>query len=111
MKSLRQNNPRSLFILSRTTQHPNEGVQEAHGVLSGDIILQPFGEEQRLGAVQSGAMIHACIRPSSGVKVSKNMTDFSHSLSLQATRDGAFSLSRSRWFTDVTGPAYLSSGR
>jgi hypothetical protein len=26
-------------------------------------------------------MIHACIRPPSGVKVSKNMTDFSHSLS------------------------------
>jgi len=30
-------------------------------------------------------MIHACIRPPSGVKVSKIMADFSHSLSLQAT--------------------------
>jgi hypothetical protein len=29
----------------------------------------------------------------------------------QATRDGGFSLSRSRWLTDVTGPACLSSGR
>jgi hypothetical protein len=28
-------------------------------------------------------MIHACIRPPSGVKVSKNMTDFSHSLTNQ----------------------------
>jgi hypothetical protein len=37
---------------------------------------------------------------------SKN--EFSHRLSLQATRDGAFSLSRSRWLADVTGPACLS---
>jgi len=31
--------------------------------------------------------------------------------SLQATRDGALSLSRSRWLADVTSPACLSSGR
>jgi hypothetical protein len=52
-------------------QRPDEGVQEAHGVFGGDVILQPFGEEQRLGAVQSGAMIHACNRPTTGVKVQK----------------------------------------
>jgi hypothetical protein len=37
----------------------NEGVEEARGVFGGDVIFQPFGEEQRLGPVQSGAMIHA----------------------------------------------------
>jgi hypothetical protein len=31
-------------------------------------------------------MVHACIRPPSGVKVSKNMTDFSHSLGAAANR-------------------------
>jgi hypothetical protein len=44
-----------------------------------------------LGAVQSGAMVHACIRPSSGVKVSKNMTAFSHSLAPEPTPVGAVS--------------------
>ena len=29
------------------------------GFSGGDVILQPFGEEQRLGAVQSSAMVHA----------------------------------------------------
>ena len=38
----------------------DEGVQEAHGVFGGDVILQPFGKEQRLGPVQSALMIHAC---------------------------------------------------
>jgi hypothetical protein len=36
-------------------------------------------------------MIHACIRPASGVKVSKNMTDFSHSLGAAGNRHRAFS--------------------
>ncbi len=38
----------------------DEGVQEAHGVFGGDIILQPFGEHQGLGPVQSTSMFHAC---------------------------------------------------
>jgi hypothetical protein len=41
-------------------QAGDEGVEETDGVFGGDIILQPFGKEQRLGAVQSGAMVHAC---------------------------------------------------
>ena len=43
-------------------QRADEGVQEAHGVFGGDVILQTFRKEQRLGAVQSGAMFHACHR-------------------------------------------------
>jgi hypothetical protein len=38
----------------------DEGVQEAHGIFRPDVILQPFGKEQRLGAVQSSPMVHAC---------------------------------------------------
>jgi hypothetical protein len=37
-----------------------------------------------LGTIQSGAMVHACIRQIAGVII-QSMTDFSHSLSLQAT--------------------------
>ena len=37
----------------------NERVKETDGVFGGDIIFQPFREEQRLGAIQTGAMIHA----------------------------------------------------
>ena len=38
----------------------DEGVEEAHGIFGGDVILQPFGKEQALRAVQSSAMIHPC---------------------------------------------------
>ncbi|MGA2281646.1 MAG: hypothetical protein ABSG80_15245, partial [Verrucomicrobiota bacterium] len=41
---------------------------------------QPFGEEQRLGPVQSGTMIHACIRPPSGVNVSNHVPLFTQPL-------------------------------
>jgi hypothetical protein len=49
----------------------NEGIQKAHGVFGSDVILQPFRKHQGLVPIQSGAMIHACIRHPSGVKVSK----------------------------------------
>jgi hypothetical protein len=37
----------------------NEGIEETHGIFRGDIILQRFGKEKRLGAVQARAMVHA----------------------------------------------------
>ena len=44
--------------------------------------------------------------------ITKTKKGFEGSIkSLQATRDSAFSLSRSRWLADVTEPACLSSGR
>ena len=52
-------------------QRGGEGVEEAHGVFRPDVILQPFVEEQRLGAVQAGAMFHACHRRHNGVKFFK----------------------------------------
>jgi hypothetical protein len=44
------------------------------------------------------------------VRMVRQMTTPSNK-SLQATRDSAFSLSRSRWLADVTSLACLSSGR
>src|SRR6185436_5837877 len=38
----------------------HEGVQEAHGVCTADIIVERFGEEQRLGPIQPGTMFHPC---------------------------------------------------
>ena len=40
-------------------QRSDKGVEETHRVFGGNVILQPFGKEQRLGPVQAGAMIHA----------------------------------------------------
>ena len=40
-------------------QRADEGIKEANGVFGGNVILQPFGKKQRLGPVQTGAMIHA----------------------------------------------------
>ena len=40
-------------------QRGHEGVKKAHRIFSGDIILQPFREEQRLRAIQSRPMVHA----------------------------------------------------
>ena len=37
----------------------HEGVKEAHGIFGGDVIFEPLGKEQRLGAVQARTMIHA----------------------------------------------------
>ena len=41
-------------------QRSDEGIEEAHRVVGAEVILQPFGEQQGLGTIQSGAMIHAC---------------------------------------------------
>jgi hypothetical protein len=58
----------------------------ALGINGGDVILQPFGKEQRLGAVQSGAMVHACIRHPSGVKVSNHDRLFTQPLAAGNSR-------------------------
>ena len=62
----------------------HEGIQEAHGVFGGDIILQPFGKEQGLGTIQAGAMVHACQTPAKA-RCSNSMSEFLHSLALQPT--------------------------
>src|ERR1022692_939440 len=66
----------------------DKGVEETHGIIGGDIVLQAFGKEQGLGAVQANAMIHACHRRPPGVKVS-TMTEFSHRLAPEPTAVGA----------------------
>jgi hypothetical protein len=38
----------------------DEGIQEADGIIRGDIILEPFGKKQRLGTRQAGDVFHAC---------------------------------------------------
>ena len=53
-------------------QRAGKGVEETNRVFRPDIILQPFGEEQRLGPVQTSTMFHACHRRPAGVKVSSN---------------------------------------
>ena len=40
-------------------QRADEGVEETHGIFSGNVILQPFRKEQRLRAIQTRAMFHA----------------------------------------------------
>jgi hypothetical protein len=40
-------------------QRADKGVKEANGVFGGDVIFEAFREEQGLGAIQAGAMIHA----------------------------------------------------
>lgn len=60
-------------------ERTDEGVEKTDGIFGGDVILQPFGKQQRLGAIQSGAMIHACHRRRPDLNVS-TMSDFSHSL-------------------------------
>ena len=37
----------------------DKGIEEADGIFGGDVIFQSFREEQRLGAIQTSAMIHA----------------------------------------------------
>lgn len=63
-------------------ERTDKGVEEAHRVFGADVILQPFGKQQRLRAVQSSPMVHACQRRHPGVEVS-TMSDFSHSLALE----------------------------
>jgi len=41
------------------SERSDKGIQETHGIFSRDIIVERFREEQRLGAIQAGAMIHA----------------------------------------------------
>ena len=38
----------------------HEGIEEADGIFRGDIILEPFRKEQRLGTLQADAVFHAC---------------------------------------------------
>src|SRR6266705_3015212 len=71
----------------------NKGVEKAHRVFGGDVILQAFGKEQRLGTVQSNTMVHACQRRAQGLEVS-TVIHFSHSLSPEPTAVGAVSYSR-----------------
>ena len=40
-------------------QRSDKGVEETDRVFDGNVILQPFGKEQRLGPVQTTTMIHA----------------------------------------------------
>ncbi len=40
-------------------QRRDEGIQKTHRVFSGDVILQPFRKQQRLGTVQTKTMVHA----------------------------------------------------
>lgn len=40
-------------------ERSDEGIQETHGIGGGDIIVERFREEQRLGAIQASTMIHA----------------------------------------------------
>ena len=58
----------------------DEGIEEAHGVFGGNVILQAFGKEQRLRTIQTKTMVHTCHRPGSRVIV-QIMFEFSHSLS------------------------------
>lgn len=48
----------------------DEGIEETHGIIGRDVILEPFGQEQGLMAIQSATMLHACKRQTAGVKVS-----------------------------------------
>ena len=82
----------------------DEGVKEAHGVFDGEVIFQALRKEQRLGAVQTSPMIHACQRRRPGVKVSP-VNDFSHSLSPEPTDVGAV---RSAIAVHVTSRRWLS---
>ena len=41
-------------------QAGDEGVEKPHRVFGADVILQRFGEQQRLLAGQTGAMVHHC---------------------------------------------------
>ena len=39
-------------------ERSHEGVDETHGVFRADVIFESFGQEQRLCAVQTGAVLH-----------------------------------------------------
>lgn len=37
----------------------DEGIEETDGIIGRNVIVERFGKEQRLGAIDAGAMIHA----------------------------------------------------
>ena len=40
-------------------ERAGERVEEADRVFGGDVVFQPFRKQQRLGPIQTSAMIHA----------------------------------------------------
>jgi hypothetical protein len=71
-------------------QRTHEGVEEPHGIFSPDVILQALGKEQRLGPVQPGAMIHACFRLTTRVKVSHHVGVFTQARAASGTSPLAY---------------------
>ena len=49
-------------------QRADEGIQETHGIIGRDVILQRLGEQNSLGAIDSATVVHACTRPITGIK-------------------------------------------
>ena len=66
----------------------DEGFEEAHGIFGVNVILQGFGQEWALEAVQAATLFHRCLGWRPGVEHSKKMKEFSHSLAEQPPLNG-----------------------
>ncbi len=82
----------------------DEGIEEAHGIIGGDIILQSFRKEQPLGTVQT-RRDDSCLKQTRKRRRRFQMTtEFSHRLALQPTPGGVVVCN------SHLSPAWLSFG-
>ena len=99
-EALTDDERRTFTKLTGREREPLQRIEEAHWVFRADVILEPFREEQGLGAIQTGAMFHAC-QTYVLARCSKPCRTF-HTVSHCSERGGAFLVLRfDRWLFHI----------